>query len=29
MALNAAIDLMPVMTPEDVQRGVEEASKAF
>ena len=27
--LNAAIDLMPVMTPEDVRAGLEEAAKAF
>jgi hypothetical protein len=29
MNLNAAIDLVPVMTPEDVQAGLEEAAKAF
>lgn len=29
MGVNAAIDLMPVMTPEDVQKGLEEAAKAF
>ena len=27
--VNAKIDLMPVMTPEDVQAGLEEAAKAF
>jgi hypothetical protein len=27
--VNAAIDLIPVMTPEDVQAGLEEAAKAF
>jgi hypothetical protein len=27
--VNAAIELCPVMTPEDVQKGLEEAAKAF
>jgi hypothetical protein len=27
--VNAALDLFPVMTPEDVQTGLAEASKAF
>ena len=27
--VNAKIDLLPVMTPEDVQAGLEEAAKAF
>jgi hypothetical protein len=29
MTVNAAIELLPVMTPEDVQKGLEEAAKAF
>jgi len=29
MGVNAAIELLPVMTAEDVQKGLEEASKAF
>jgi hypothetical protein len=29
MSVNAAIDLMPVMTPEDVKAGLQEAAKAF
>jgi hypothetical protein len=29
MTVGAQIELVPVMTPEDVQRGLEEASKAF
>ncbi len=29
MALNAKIEFLPVMTPEDVQKGLEEAAKAF
>jgi hypothetical protein len=29
MGLNAQIDIIPVMTAEDVQAGLEEASKAF
>jgi hypothetical protein len=28
-SVNAAIELCPVMTPEDVQKGLEEAAKAF
>ena len=29
MGVNAAIELLPVMTAEDVQKGLEEAAKAF
>ncbi len=29
MALNAKVDLLPVMNPEDLQKGVQEAEKAF
>jgi hypothetical protein len=29
MAVNASIELAPVMTMEDVQTGLQEASKAF
>ncbi len=29
MGLNAAIDLFPVMNPDDVQAGLQEAAKAF
>jgi hypothetical protein len=29
MATNAAIDFLPVMTPDDVRKGLEEAAKAF
>jgi hypothetical protein len=29
MTVDAAIELLPVMTPEDVQKGLEEAAKAF
>jgi len=29
MAVNASIELSPVMTPEDVQAGLQEAAKAF
>ena len=29
MAVNASIELSPVMTLEDVQTGLEEAAKAF
>jgi hypothetical protein len=29
MGVGAAVDLLPVMTAEDVQKGIEEASKAF
>jgi hypothetical protein len=29
MAVNASIELSPVMTLEDVQAGLQEASKAF
>lgn len=29
MSVGAAVELLPVMTPEDVQKGLEEASKAF
>lgn len=29
MTVGAAIDLLPVMTPEDVQKGLQEAAKAF
>jgi hypothetical protein len=29
MGVNASIDISPVMTPEDVQAGLEKASKAF
>jgi hypothetical protein len=28
-SVNAAIELTPVMTPEDVQKGLEEAAQAF
>jgi hypothetical protein len=29
MTVNAAIELTPAMTPEDVQKGLEQASAAF
>lgn len=29
MALNATIQFLPVMTPEDVQKGIGEAAKAW
>jgi hypothetical protein len=29
MGVNASIDFLPVMTPEEVQKGLEEASKSF
>lgn len=29
MTVGASIDLLPVMTPEDVQKGLEEAAKSF
>jgi hypothetical protein len=29
MAVNASIEMAPVMTLEDVQAGLQEASKAF
>jgi hypothetical protein len=29
MSVQAKIDLSPVMTPEDVQAGLEKASRAF
>jgi hypothetical protein len=29
MTVGAAIDFLPVMTAEDVQKGLEEAAKAF
>lgn len=29
MTVDAAIEFLPVMTPEDVQKGLEEAAKAF
>lgn len=29
MGLNAKVDFLPVMTPEDVQAGLAEASSAF
>jgi hypothetical protein len=29
MAVDASIDLAPVMTAEDVQKGIQEAAKAF
>ena len=29
MGVNASIDMSPAMTPEDVQTGLEKASKAF
>jgi hypothetical protein len=29
MGVNASIEILPVMTPEDVQKGLEQASKAF
>jgi hypothetical protein len=29
MGVGAAIDLIPVMTPDEVQKGIEEAAKAF
>lgn len=29
MGMNAAIEMMPVMTPEDVRTGLTEAAKAF
>ena len=29
MGVNASIDMSPAMTPEDVQIGLEKASKAF
>jgi hypothetical protein len=28
-SVGAAIELLPVMTPEDVQQGLQEAAKAF
>ena len=29
MSVGAAIEFLPVITPEDVQKGLQEASKAF
>ena len=29
MAVNASIEIVPVMTLEDVQKGIQEAAKAF
>jgi hypothetical protein len=29
MTVSAAIEFLPVMTPDDVQKGLEEAAKAF
>jgi hypothetical protein len=29
MTVDAAVELLPVMTSEDVQKGLEEAFKAF
>jgi hypothetical protein len=29
MAVNASVDLSPVMTPDEVQAGIQEAAKAF
>jgi hypothetical protein len=29
MSVGAAIEFLPVMTPDDVQKGLEEAAKAF
>ena len=29
MGLDAAIEMVPAMTPDDVRAGLEEASKAF
>ena len=29
MSVGAAIEMVPVMTPEDVQKGLQEAAKAF
>jgi hypothetical protein len=29
MGVNASIELLPVMSPDEVQKGLEEAAKAF
>ena len=29
MTVGASVEFLPVMTPEDVQKGLEEAAKAF
>lgn len=29
MSVGAAIELFPVMTPQDIQKGLHEAAKAF